>query len=255
MNKTQLQANNAALDDCITRVNAAKDAVSALPDDGYDAFWDAYQDPAWIDCDSRFAGLGWNDLTFYPKYDIPNNPAWNTSFATLFKNCAITDLAKRMQECGVKFVWDKVSRADQMFWWATKLTRVPEIDLSNIANCYNIFATATSLVTIEKLKVSPKTTLGSAFYDCKALENIVVEGEIAYDDISFAQSTKLSKDSIESIIRHLTEDNSKFYKLTLSKKAVDEAFKDEDIGVDGSDTVEWQDLCMSAPYQWEIYLV
>ena len=242
-NIEQIQAHNAELREVI-------EMAEKLPDDGYDAFWDAFQDPAWVDCDSRFAGLGWNDLTFYPKYDIPNNPAWQTSFATLFKNCAITDLAKRMQECGVKFVWDKVSRADNMFNWATKLTRVPEIDLSNISNCYNIFATATSLVTIEKLKVSAKTTLNSAFYECRSLENIVVEGELAYNGLHFAQSTKLSKASIYSIIYALS-DNVESYVLTLSLEAVDVAFVD---GRDeGSYSTEWNNLIWEKR-NWTIYL-
>lgn len=244
-NTERIQSHNAELYEAI-------DIANSLPDNGYDAFWDAYQDPKYIDCDSRFAGRGWNDLTFYPKYDIPNQPAWQTSFATLFKNCGITDLAKRMQECGVKFIWDKVSRADNTFNWATELTRVPEIDLSNIENCYGIFSTATSLVTIEKLKVSTKTNLNVAFYQCTALENIVVEGELAYFRTDFSQSTKLSKASIISIIEALSKRVSGDYTLTLSLAAVDEAFRD---GKDeGSWSTEWNNLTTSKE-NWTINLV
>ena len=244
-NSERIQKNNEALAECIAE-------AENRPTSWYDTFWDAYQDPVHIDCDSRFAGRGWNDLTFYPKYDIPNQPAWQTSFATLFKNCGITDLTKRMQECGVKFVWDKVSRADNMFNWATELTQTPEIDLSNIENCYGIFSTATSLVTIEKLKVSTKTNLNVAFYQCTALENIVVEGELAYFRTDFSQSTKLSKASIISIIEALSKSVSGDYTLTLSLTAVDEAFRD---GKDeGSWSTEWNNLTASKE-NWTFNLV
>lgn len=218
----------------------------------YDEFWDSYQDyERSVDCDSRFSGRGWNDVTFKPKYDIPHNPKWNTSFAKMFANCDITNLAKILGDCKVKLNWELVSRADQMFYWANRITAVPEIDVSNIENCYAMFSDATNLVTIEKFKVSAKTVLNQAFYDCQALENIVVEGELAYPNISFAQSTKLSRASIETIIYALS-DNTSGHTLTLSLRAVDDAFNDGK--VEGSDSNEWSELCYSKD-NWTISLV
>lgn len=219
----------------------------------YDEFWDSYQDYNRAgDCDSRFSGRGWNDITFKPKYDIPYNPKWQTSFSKMFANCDITDLAKILEESKVKLDWENVSRADQMFYWANRMTAVPEIDVSNIENCYAMFSTATSLVTIEKLKVSAKTNLNNAFYDCQSLENIEVEGELAYFQTNFEQSTKLSKASIISIIEALSKKVSGNYTLTLSLAAVDEAFRD---GKDeGSWSTEWNNLTTSKE-NWTINLV
>lgn len=236
-NSERIQKNNEAIAECIAE-------AENRPTSWYDTFWDAYQDPVHVDCDSRFAGRGWRDDTFKPKYDIPNQPAWQTSFSKMFANCGITDLSKILKECGVKLDFSKVSRADQMFYWANRITAVPEIDVSNIENCYAMFSTAANLVTIEKFKVSAKTVLNQAFYDCQALENIVVEGELAYSNISFAQSTKLSKASLYSIVNALSKSVSN-YSVTFSEEAVNNAFKDIN---------EWWDLANSA-HGWNIYLV
>lgn len=245
-NAERIQKNNEALAECIAE-------AENRPTSWYDTFWDVYQDPKYVDCDSRFAGRGWNDSSFKPKYDIPNQPAWQTSFSRTFANCGITDLPKILKECGVKLDFSKASRADNMFYWANKMTAVPEIDVSNIENCYGMFSTATSLVTIEKFKVSAKSNLNVAFYDCQSLENIVVEGELAYFRTDFSQSTKLSKASIISIIEALSDKVSGDYTLTLSLEAVDEAFRAPS-GKEGSDTSEWIDLSNSKG-NWNISLV
>ena len=246
-NSEHIQKNNEALAECIAE-------AENRPTSWYDTFWDAYQDPIHVDCDSRFAGRGWRDVTFKPKYDIPNNPAWGTSFSKMFANCGITDLSKILKDCGVKLDFSKVTRADQMFYWASLMTKVPEIDLSNIENCYAIFSSATSLVTIEELKVSAKTNLNNAFYNCHALENIVVEGELAYFRTNFEQSTRLSRDSITSIVNALSDTVSGDYTLTLSLEAVDEAFRIQPDGKPGSDTGAWYALDASKP-NWNISLV
>ena len=213
----------------------------------YDAFWESYMPDQFLDYDSHFAGRGWNDVTFKPPYEIPRGDHGPTSFSRMFANSNITNLSN------VKIKWDKATRTDMMFYWTTLITELPEIDLSNVTNCNDMFSSAPNLVTIEKLKVSPTTQLRSAFYGCDALKNIVVEGEIAYDGLSFAQSTELSKASIESIIYALSEKGSG-RSITLSKDAVDVAFYDSNKDKDGSDSAEWEDL-ISERDNWTINLV
>ena len=218
----------------------------------YDAFWDAYQDASAVDCGSRFSGRGWNDRTFKPKYNIPNNAPYISSFNRLFANCGITDLAQILNDCGVKLDFTQVTRTDQMFYWATWLTRVPELDLRNVTMTNSMFSTAISLVTIEKLIVSANTPFDNAFFDCQALENIVIEGELAYPNISFAQSAKLSKDSMKSIIDALSDKVSGNYTLTLSTDAVYKEFPHPKYpGAELSD--EWYDLVATKP-NWTISL-
>lgn len=199
----------------------------------YDAFWDEYMPDVFADYDSHFAGRGWNEVTFKPPYEIPRGEHAPTSFSRMFANSNITNLSN------VKIKWDKTTRADMMFYWATRITELPKIDVSNITNCNDMFSSATNLVTIEKFRVSPTTQLRDAFINCNALENIVIEGEIGYDDISFAQSTKLSQESIKSIVRALSE-RASGKTLTLSKTAVDNAFYR--MNTPGSERGEWKEL-------------
>lgn len=199
----------------------------------YDAFWDEYMPDVFADYDSHFAGRGWNEVTFKPPYEIPRGEHAPTSFSRMFANSNITNLSN------VKIKWDKAARTDMMFYWATLITELPEIDLSNVTNCNDMFSSATNLVKIKRLRVSPTTQLRGAFYACKALTNIVVEGEIAFDGLSFEQSTMLSKASITSIIRALSE-RAPGKTLTLSITAVNTAFYSAP--TPGSERAEWKEL-------------
>lgn len=213
----------------------------------YDAFWESYMPDQYLDYDSHFAGRGWNDATFKPPYDIPRGDREPTSFSRMFANCDITDLS----QC--KINWAKATRTDQMFYWANRITALPEIDVSNLENCFAMFSSATNLVTIEKFKVSAKTVLTEAFYDCPALENLIIEGTISQNNFNTQWSTKLSKASIVSIIWALDEKVTG-KSITLSKTAVDTAFYDSNKDHDGSDSAEWEEL-ISERDNWTINLV
>lgn len=203
----------------------------------YDAFWEEYMPDEFADYDSHFAGRGWTDATFKPPYDIPRGDRSPTSFSRMFANSNITNLSN------VKIKWDKATRTDQMFYWANRITALPEIDVSNVENCYSMFSSATNLVTIEKFKVSAKTVLTEAFYDCSALENLIIEGTISQNNFNTQWSTKLSKASIESIIEALSKSASD-KTITLSRTAVNNAFT----------TSEWNNLKASKS-NWTISLV
>ena len=72
----------------------------------------------------------------------------------------------------------------------------PVIDMSSAARCQNTFRACTKMISIEKWIISSKgnQTFSSTFYNCTALEDIVVEGVIG-NSIDF-QYSPLSKYSI-----------------------------------------------------------
>jgi hypothetical protein len=207
----------------------------------YDAFWDSFQgeitDGAYL-----FAGRGWKDSNFRPKYNIniPNRPANN-----MFCNSVLTNLEASLQECGVTLDLSLAQRLDNIFSNCKQLTRVPEITIGeNCTNIGNMFNGCLVLVTIRKLTFPNKSmTVTNAFNTCYALENIEIGGTIAVSGLSFQHSTKLTKASITSIINALSTSTSGLT-ITFSKKAKEAAFT----------SAEWTTL-VNTKSNWTIALV
>jgi hypothetical protein len=139
----------------------------------YDRFWDAFQQMG-----NRtfyryaFYGLGsdaWTDATYNPKYPIRASD---------------------------------ITGGDSMFQ-ASKITDT-KVDIEIGLDASFVFISCGQLKTIRKLIVSEATTFNRWFGGCGALENVTFEGIIA-NDISFADSFKLSNASVQSIIDHLKD--------------------------------------------------
>lgn len=217
----------------------------------YDAFWDIYQN-----CGQRneyscaFSGKGWNDTTFCPKYDII--PIYSYD---MFKLSLITDLEFLLNRCGVVLDLSKSARASGLFASCESITVCPEIDIS--ATTYlpltQLFSYCKKLHTIRKLKIREDggNTFSIAFEQCTSLENIILEGTIgsAFD---IHWSTKLSKDSIISIINALSTVTTSLT-VTLSLTAVNTAFETTAGAADGSTSEEWAAL-IATKTNWTIAL-
>ena len=137
----------------------------------YDNFWDSYQNGGKrTDYLYAFAGAGWNNSTYNPKHS-PLDMSGNGQMA--FTYSLITD------------------------------TKVP-IDITKAsANISGMFNNAKKLVTINKIMVSESTaSMNSFFTNCSALENITIEGVIG-KNINVQWCTKLTHDSLMSIINAL----------------------------------------------------
>jgi hypothetical protein len=91
---------------------------------------------------------------------------------------------------------------DSMFQ-ASKITDT-KVDVEIGVNASFAFVSCGQLKTIRKLIVSENTTFDRWFSGCEALENVTFEGVIA-NDISFADSLKLSNASVQSVIDHLKD--------------------------------------------------
>jgi hypothetical protein len=183
----------------------------------YDAFWGAYQPNTSIE-PYQFSSTGWNDNNFFPKRDmIATSNAYGA-----FYSIGVTDLVKRLNDCGRKIDTSKASKISALFQYAYRLTTVPKISAMSASDATNIFGDCQNLKKIECLEVHAAITYSNTFYRCQALENITIEGEIG-NDINFQWSTLLTEASIRSIVSHLS-DAASGKTLTLSKTAADREF-------------------------------
>ena len=190
--------------------------------DEYDKFWDSFQNYGKRkNYQGGFAGKGWNDTTFKPKYDII--PAEN--IGSMFQETEITDLEATLNNINVSFNTSKATTLKQLFYFSYLLTSVPEIDSrgSTSGDAFNLtFGSCRKLKTIRKLilKEDGSQSFSSTFNKCDELENIVIEGVIGKNGFNVSACTKLSGASIVSIIEALSTTTSGLT-VTLSQTAVD----------------------------------
>lgn len=148
------------------------EGVAAGKQAEYDRFWDAAQDKgAKTTYTCAFAGYCWNDETFNPKYPI--TATVNATY--MFWNSRITN------------------------------TKVPIHHPTGTTNNTNIFANCSNLVTIPKLVVVETSAFAATSWTgCTKLENLTIEGVIG-NNFPISAATKLSHDSLMSIIDHLKD--------------------------------------------------
>ncbi len=176
----------------------------------HEAFWENVLDKDMNACGSRFAGRSWNDYTFRPTKDIKPTG----TCANMFNACAITDLVGILRSCGVQLDVSGCSgRVDSMFGYSPYLTTVPFLDVRNstrngTSELSAMFDTCPKLHTIEGIYLKEDGTTGwgsSAFYGCSALENLTLYGTIGRNGLNVSWSTKLTHDSLMSIINALAD--------------------------------------------------
>lgn len=121
------------------------------------------------------------DGTFHGCKNLKHIPEIDTSqgvnFNGLFGLCkSLLDVPKLNTSNGTNF--------RSMFYGCDKLTYIPEIDARKGTDFVYMFGNCYSLITIEKIILnSAKTsTMSAMFYDCKLLENIIIEGTIKVDE-------------------------------------------------------------------------
>ena len=211
----------------------------------WNEFWDNFQNYGnRADYAYGFVGWGFNFGNFYPKYDIkPVRDARRLFYAWENPSSQNGSLKQRLEECGVVLDTSQTTYFEEMFAWG-KWTELPTVDMSNnTAGASSAFAYCSSLHTIEKIIVSENSILANnMFTNARALENVAFEGVIN-GNISFSQSSILSKASIESVISHLS-DTASGKTATFSQTAVNTAFT----------TDEWNAL-IATKSNWTISLV
>ena len=226
-------------------------------------FWDMIQDHG-NRTDYGQAFRNWRSRTEYlrPKYKVV--PTASTSAMNTFYNCE--GLKKVEAEY---FDFSKKARGGYQGsgWYHTfttcgELEEIEDIGMMPDTDYTNTFQYCTNLKKVAKITVDVNTVISpTIFGSCPALESVTFDGEIGYG-MNLKWSTKLTEKSIRNIIEHLS-DNVSGKTLTLSKAAVDEAFKFVSEYEDGTrfevlgsaeDNPYWPQLRDSKP-NWQITLV
>lgn len=120
---------------------------------------------------------------------------------------------------------------------------------TNIAYCFQ----RSAVKIIREITVYESTTFNNAFQQCNNLEQLTMKGVIGQNGFNVQWSTKLSHDSIVSIINALSTTTSGLT-VTLSKIAVNNAFETSEGAGDGSTSKEWLDL-IATKSNWTISLI
>ena len=168
----------------------------------YDEFWDNFQDngkKVYYDYAFAEAGNGKNTWvygsTFNPKHPIKPKSAQNmfTSSALPYEAIKLIDFS----ECTI---------FSNIFIYCS-IVHFPSIDIRKATRTSNLFAWNGKLEIIDELLISETTTIQTMFTSCTNLREVRVNGTIGQNGFNVQQSTKLSHDSLMSIINAL-KDNS-----------------------------------------------
>lgn len=194
----------------LTEMATEQDAVfEAGKKAEYDQNWGALKDVTYLTY--AFAGHYWTDNTFKPTFDL--KPVGIAS--GMFRTNKIKNLKKCLEDAGVTLDTSAVTQASTMFGYSSQNTAVPKLDLSASTSNNEIFSGATLLETIEEIKVSPNATFSNAFKGCTNLTNMTVTGVIGQNGFNVSTSTKLTHDSLMSIINCLEAKTSGTWTVTL----------------------------------------
>lgn len=164
----------------------------------HDTFWDIYQQNGnRMDYNMAFAGVGWTDETFKPKYNITA-----VETGSLFQKNYITDMVKILEDCGVELDLSKGTEGVYLVNACNSLTRLPVLDCRNRANINYFIISCSSLYSIEKVILKDDGTQAFnnySFLGLPRLEEIRFEGCIG-KSLAIKDSSKLSAASVQSII-------------------------------------------------------
>ena len=196
----------------------------------WDTFWDSYQQNGnRQDYAYAFRHRGWTDANFRPKYDIVTDAC-----SQMFGSSGIKDLAGCLKAAGVRLDTSLCAGFSYTFF-SSLIEAIPVIDATGASKLEYTFYQAGKLRSIEKLilKTDGSQTFTTTFGSCSSLEHIAIQGCIG-NNISFSHSSKLTHDSLISILnalkdfsgteetRKLTLGAANLAKLTAAEKAIAE---------------------------------
>lgn len=187
----------------------------------HDKFWDVMQQNGtrtdYAPTTGQFTARHFTFDNFYPKYDI--RPVGNATY--LFYawepkwGNVKGSLKQRLDECGVVLDTSQATNLSQMFNYSA-FTEIPTIDCTSTTTSASLFANMWgNLQTIEKLIVNENVTYVTWFKNTTGLENVVFEGVIG-NAIDFSTCTKLTHDSLMSIINALKDFTGTSTTMTLT---------------------------------------
>lgn len=168
-----------------------------------DGFWEEYQDKGnkyWYPY--LFAGTGWNEKTFQPKYDLKPQGSSNGMFQ-YFEGNKNFDLVNHLQNLGIILDFSQSTNMNYCFFNST-INRVGIINCTKAGNLSNLFAHS-YIETIDKWIVCENNAFIFCFTGCESLKNIIIEGTIANNGLDLVDCVNLTHDSIMSFINALKD--------------------------------------------------
>lgn len=170
----------------------------------YDAFWDIYQDHGnAVYYHNAFAGRGWTNDTFKPKYNL--NP---TNAYMMFRESRIVgDLTEILRDFGISLSFSNCTN-NQYVFYSSKFTKIGLVDFGAVTStAISAFGYCSDLESVE-IKVNENTVFNQMFTYCISLINLVIHGTIGQNGFNVSWSTLLSHESIMSIINALQDKSS-----------------------------------------------
>lgn len=162
----------------------------------YDRFWDTYQrNGIRYGYYYAFAGDGWNDENFKPKYDL----IFQGSSIYAFAYCQVTDLVDALEKCGV-ILDTSLSTSNNYMFYSAATKRLPPINLTGHHLVNSVFNNCSNLENIEKIIVIENNRFSDTFANCSNLKNITFEGVIGQNGLSFADSPLLTDATLRNIV-------------------------------------------------------
>lgn len=203
----------------------------------YDAFWNAYQENGnRTNYDRAFAGIGWNDIIFKPKYKINVVGSAYMTFAATH----ITEITRETVD------FSKATKFSYTFYYHNRLEKI-EVDVSSATAFSDLFYNSNAsadrdkygnLADVKLFNINEKCTFTRPFpTPFPKLTNFFVSGVIG-SDFDIKNLTLISKDNIINVINCLSTKTSGLT-VTLSAAAVNKAFETAEGLKDGTTSAEW----------------
>jgi hypothetical protein len=208
-----------------------QDGLAAGKQAQYDAFWDAFQNYGnkryyyYAFACQQTDNEAWATDAYNPKYPIIAD--CNAGEPSPYATQSIFHYSSRLKDVKVPITL-KNGAANNCFYRCYVLKTIPSLTLENITGFNNTFA------------------------GCGELETLIVHGTIGAD-IDIHWSTKLTRESIDSIVNALSTETSGLT-CTLSLDAVNKAFETSEGANDGSTSADWIALDESKD-NWAISLI
>ena len=173
-------------------------------------FWRTVQENGSRENYPQCFSTAFNERNFYPAFDfnVKNGMYMFRSFS--FNG----DLDQRLKDCGVVLNTENITNANGMFHSPYAITKLPHLVLTLPSILSLTFYDMNALKSLE-VTFGKETGYSGTFGGCKALENLLVHGTIGQNGFNVSESTKLTHDSLMSILNCLEAKTEGTWTVTL----------------------------------------
>ena len=198
------------MEDMAVEQDAVFDAGKAA---GTDAFWDVVQDNGNRTMYNH-AFSCWGHEYIRPKYKLV--ASYVNDANTIFAHAKVKKVEAAYFDFSQKPTGtNNNSGYNYTFYNCTELEEIEDIGLVPQYTYVYTFANCAKLRKIAKIGVDENTRFSNAFQGCYELRDLVVDGVIGQNGFSVINSTKLTHDSLMSIINCLETKTSGTWTVTL----------------------------------------